>query len=104
MLIHSKDIIPGLILISTRSNITLTRGVGASYPCPVCLVPKNELPVLSRRAPLRTPGAMRGILNRVREMNATAAEDLLRAYGLRDVEVRVLHSASIIHCIISCTL
>jgi hypothetical protein len=69
--------------------MALTRGVNASYPCPTCLVPKREIPDLSLSHELRTTTSMQAIWNQGLQLNATEREDLLRSYGLRDVEVNV---------------
>jgi hypothetical protein len=68
--------------------MTLIRGVQGLYPCPVCLVPWDQLSDLSVRHVLRTAEQTQGIL---READAAqtrgAAEELLKDYGLRDVKV-----------------
>lgn len=70
-----------------RSMMALTRGVNASYPCPICLVPKEEIPHLSISHQLRTAKNMQAIWNEASELNATDKEKLLKSFGLRDVEV-----------------
>ena len=67
--------------------MALTRGVNTSYPCPVCLVPQGEIPNLSVSHPLRTREAMQAIWNQAAGMNATEREELLKSYGLWDIQV-----------------
>jgi len=67
--------------------MALTRGVNALYPCPTCLVPKGEIPNLSLSHELRTTARMQAIWNQGLQLNTTERENLLKSYGLRDVEV-----------------
>jgi len=67
--------------------MALTCGVNAFYPCPVCLVSQGEIPNLSVSHPLRTREAMQAIWNQVAGMNATEREELLKSYGLWDIQV-----------------
>ena len=74
--------------------MALTRGVNASFPCPVCLVPKEEIPNLSVTHHLRTSEEMQAVWNRASELNATEKEELLKSYGLQDVQV-IFHTVLI---------
>ncbi|PBK62835.1 hypothetical protein ARMSODRAFT_990404 [Armillaria solidipes] len=65
--------------------MTLTRGVRAHYPCPVCLVPLSNLSDLSINYPLRTTESMKEIYERAYLLSAEKAEDLLKLHGLRKV-------------------
>ena len=67
--------------------MALTRGGNASFPCPVCLVPKEEIPLLSISHRLRTSGDMEAVWRQALELNATESEALLKSYRLRDVQV-----------------
>ena len=51
--------------------MALIRGVKANYPCPICLVPKEDLSNLSNTYELRTTASMQGIWSVAQEMNAT---------------------------------
>ena len=51
--------------------MALICGVKANYPCPVCLVPKEELSNLSKMYELWTTAGMQGIWSAAQEMNAT---------------------------------
>ncbi|KAF8896734.1 hypothetical protein CPB84DRAFT_1681981 [Gymnopilus junonius] len=66
--------------------MTLIRGLGSNGPCPVCLVPPDELADLSKTFNLRTKENMMKIYKQAQELNATDKEELLKIYGLRDVE------------------
>ncbi len=67
--------------------MTLTRGVRAHYPCPVCLAPLSTLLDLSINHPLRTTESMKEIYEQACLLSAEKAEDLLKSYGLRKVPV-----------------
>jgi hypothetical protein len=69
--------------------MALVRGVKANYPCPICLVPKEELSNLSQAFEIRTADGMREVWSAAQEMNSTQREEHLRRYGLRDVEVAI---------------
>lgn len=71
----------------SRCNMALVRGQSASFPCPVCLVPKTEIMNLSVSFEARTSDAMEAIYRRAQTLNATARETLLQSVGLRDVNV-----------------
>ncbi|KAF8899527.1 hypothetical protein CPB84DRAFT_1815674 [Gymnopilus junonius] len=66
--------------------MTLIHGLGSNGPCPVCLVPPDELADLSKTFNLRTKENMMKIYKQAQELNATDKEELLKIYGLRDVE------------------
>jgi len=67
--------------------MALTRSVNASFPCPICLVPKEEIPNLAVEHTLRTMERMQAVWNQASELNMTDSENLLQSYGLRDVKV-----------------
>lgn len=69
--------------------MALIRGVKANYPCPICLVPKEELSNLSKAYELRTTADMQGIWSEAQEMNSTQREQHLQEYGLRDIQVAI---------------
>ncbi|KAF8887634.1 hypothetical protein CPB84DRAFT_1749688 [Gymnopilus junonius] len=66
--------------------MTLICGLGSNGPCPVCLVPPDELADLSKTFNLQTKENMMKIYKQAQELNATDKEELLKIYGLRDVE------------------
>jgi hypothetical protein len=67
------------------------RGIRSLFPCPICLVHKDNLSDLSHVAPRRTTDNMREIYNEARilglDRKGAQKEKLLKQYGLRDVEV-----------------
>lgn len=67
--------------------MTLIRGLGSYAPCPVCLVPGDKLADLSETFELRTKDKMEEIYNKAQELNAEGKEELLKKFGLRDIEV-----------------
>ena len=69
--------------------MALIRGIKANYPCPICLVPKEELSNLSKVYELRTTADMQGIWSEAQEMNSTQREQHLQEYGLRDIQVAI---------------
>jgi len=70
-----------------RCFMALTRGVKALYPCPVCLVPREELSNVSQSFPLRTTSRMREIWEEGQRLNLGEREAHLKQFGLRDVQV-----------------
>jgi Plavaka transposase len=70
-----------------RGMISMTRGVNSKVPCPVCLVPDNELHNLGSSYPLRTTDEMRNIYESTKNMSVTDKEAKLKSYGLRDIHV-----------------
>lgn len=65
----------------------MIRGVNSNFPCPICLVPGKELSDLSKVHPLRTTDTMRAVLASTVNMNAGQKEEVLKGFGLRDIEV-----------------
>ena len=73
-----------------RCIMALIRGgVFSLYPCPRCLVHKDKLGDLSKTAELRTEERMKEVLETARSQRLrTEKEEILKGYGLRDVDVR----------------
>lgn len=67
--------------------ISLTRGVKANAPCPVCLAPKEKILDLSEPFTLRTTMNTQALLAEVRNLNPTRKEVRLKAAGIRDLQV-----------------
>ena len=66
--------------------MALTRGAKCKFPCPVCLVPREELhkgAVYARR----TTQTMKEVYNRAKDMSKAEEEQLLKSFGLRGIEV-----------------
>ncbi|KAJ7241737.1 hypothetical protein C8J57DRAFT_1726504 [Mycena rebaudengoi] len=63
------------------------RSAAAKYPCPKCLVPQDRLCELTKRFQLRTPTAMKAVLEKALGKNTKKAkEEVLKGSGLHDVE------------------
>jgi len=68
--------------------MTLIRGINSHYPCPVCLVPAEDLSNLSKVYPLRTTEKMKEVYETAQRAETIAAKEaILKDYGLRNVEV-----------------
>ncbi|KAF8953785.1 hypothetical protein BDZ97DRAFT_1767154 [Flammula alnicola] len=85
-----RQIFPHILIISAdfeeQSMIALTRGGTSNFPCTICLVPKAEIPNLSKEFDMRTTQTMQEVWDRAQDMNSTDREELLKGYGLRDVK------------------
>jgi len=66
--------------------MTLTRGAKCNFPCTVCLVPIEELSKGMVYA-LRTTKTMKEVYNEAVLMLVEDRNNLLKCYGLRNVEV-----------------
>ncbi|KAF4612582.1 hypothetical protein D9613_012725 [Agrocybe pediades] len=67
--------------------VAAVRGTNAGFPCPVCLVPDEELSDLTKKFELRTSDHMQRIYETAQEMPTVAQKELtLKGFGLRDVE------------------
>ena len=67
--------------------MALTRGKDSGFPCPVCLVPGNQM-CTGAVGDLRTTESMQQIYNRADSMSsADEREKLLKSYSLRHVQV-----------------
>ncbi|KAG1841947.1 hypothetical protein F4604DRAFT_1828380 [Suillus subluteus] len=64
--------------------MSLIRGVQCKCPCPVCLVPLNELHDLSKTFPIRSAKDAQAALD-VYKHNQTQGEEVLKGLGLRPV-------------------
>jgi hypothetical protein len=67
--------------------MTLIRGLGSKSPCPICLIPRDQLTNLSETFERRTKENMWKIYEDAKVLNATDKEELLKTFGLREVEV-----------------
>jgi Plavaka transposase len=78
-----------LIFISfaNRCTIALIRGINSKFPCPICLVPGDQLTNLTDKFTLRTTESMKNVYDEAQLLNATEREKLLKEYGLRNVKV-----------------
>lgn len=68
--------------------MALIRGINSRYPCPVCLVPAEDLSNISKVYPLRTTEKMKEVYETAQMAETMAAKEaVLKDYGLRDIEV-----------------
>ena len=67
--------------------MALIRGNQGLCPCPVCLVSSKKLIKLEEHSVLRTQKATLELLAAVKERNKTQGEELLKQYGLRNLQV-----------------
>ena len=65
--------------------MTLIRGLNGLYPCPVCLVPKEQLSDTSKTWPRRNARDHQRILTQ--KFSAAVEEEALKALSLRPVTV-----------------
>ena len=71
--------------------MALIQGVNSHYPCPVCLVPSEDLSNLSKIYPLRTTETMKEVYETAQRAETMAAKEaVLKEYGLRNVEVGLI--------------
>ncbi|KAG2121427.1 hypothetical protein DEU56DRAFT_873780 [Suillus clintonianus] len=67
--------------------MALIRGLKGKFPCPICLVPRDEQSVLSHELRLRTSAESEETLQLARaKKSKKEREKLLKTYSLRDVE------------------
>ncbi|KAF8910223.1 hypothetical protein CPB84DRAFT_1938167 [Gymnopilus junonius] len=86
----SQWLFPIILILSAdyeeQCVMALIRGLQSYAPCPVCLIPGDELSNLSQAFELRTVEKMKQIYQEAQKMNAASKEELLKKYELRDVE------------------
>jgi hypothetical protein len=67
--------------------MTLIHGLGSKAPCPIYLVPADQLTNLSETFEQCTKENMQKIYEDAKELNAMDKEELLKTFGLWKVEV-----------------
>ncbi|KAG2132824.1 uncharacterized protein EDB93DRAFT_1242892 [Suillus bovinus] len=91
---------PVILILSAdyeeQCMMSLIRGVQCKCPCPVCLVPLNELSDLSKTFAIRTAKDAQDALA-VYKRSKTQGEELLKSLGLRAVERDLNHFSTVIH-------
>lgn len=70
-----------------RCVMSLIRGLKGLCPCPKCLIPQDKLSDFTEKYDLRTQESTQNIFQEARDLGATAKDDFLKKYGLRDVQV-----------------
>lgn len=67
--------------------MALIRGLQSKFPCPICLIPKDQLSKL-QVYPAQYPAQSQAIVSSARDAsNAKERERILKEYSLRDVDV-----------------
>jgi hypothetical protein len=64
------------------------RNSRSNHPCPKCLVHHDDLHKLFKCSGRRTSEAMQQVLTKAAKLNTTQREELLKAYGLHNFQVR----------------
>ena len=73
--------------------MSLTRGRTSNFPCTRCLIPHDDQGVYPPvRANARTSTTSREIIEEARLLPVGKQEELLKSFGLRDVDVCVILS------------
>jgi hypothetical protein len=67
--------------------MSLIRGLKGLCPCPKCLIPQDKLSDFTEKYDLRTQESTQNIFQEARDLGATAKDEFLKKYGLRDVQV-----------------
>jgi hypothetical protein len=76
------------LTIIYRCVMSLTRGVMSLWPCPICLIPRDELWDTSKQYTRRISDTSRDIVLAAQEMDThEEQEELLKQHGLRNVTV-----------------
>jgi hypothetical protein len=71
--------------------MSLIRGFRGKFPCPICLVPGDELADISKTWPQWTAAHTQELLNNARGLNKTDRENLLSKNGIRNINVSFLN-------------
>ena len=80
-------------LTCSRCVMSLIRGLGGKFPCPICMVPRDMQSHFSDKHPLRTSSQSQTMLNAARATSsAKERERQLKASSLRDIEVWCFYS------------
>jgi hypothetical protein len=68
--------------------MSLIRGVGSKFPCPICLVPQGQLINPAKIYNLRTTESIIAVVQKARQQSTVAeGEDILKNHGLRGINV-----------------
>ena len=72
--------------------MSLIRGANGLFPCPICLVPKDQLMMIWRKFEKRTGAKALQLLAEARAAPTLSnAEAILKSWSLRDVDVCVVY-------------
>ena len=65
----------------------LNRGFMGLQPCPICHVPKDQLHDCAKSWPCRTGLETQKLITDAQALNATQGEEILKANGIRPIDV-----------------
>ncbi|TFK46324.1 hypothetical protein OE88DRAFT_1715060 [Heliocybe sulcata] len=87
---ETRHLFPAILILTAdyeeQSVMALIRGAKALHPCPICLIPAEEILDLSRTWPLRTTSTMMQEYEKAQTMNKTDADQHLKQFGLRAID------------------
>ena len=66
------------------------RGGRGKRPCPICLVPKENLSDVSTTWPLKTVKHTKQIIDQANTLNTKEGEKLLSAFGIHNVDMSII--------------
>lgn len=70
--------------------MALIRGLQSKFPCPICLVPKDQLSKL-QAYPARHPAQSQTVVSSARDASTVKEQEkILKEYSLRNVDVSYL--------------
>ena len=73
--------------------MSLTRGPKSKFPCTRCLIPANKQGTYPpERADPRTSADTQEIVQNARSLGSGDQEELLKSFGLRDIDVHAIFS------------
>jgi hypothetical protein len=70
--------------------MVLIRGTQGNFPCPICLVPRDDQSDLTKVYAIQTSKQSKDLYETGLGLTAAAREDLLKTESLRNVEVHIL--------------
>jgi hypothetical protein len=76
----------------SRCVMALIRGLQSNFPCPICLIPKDQLSKL-QGYPARDPAQSQATVSSARDAsNVKERERILKEYSLHNVDVSYIIS------------
>jgi hypothetical protein len=88
----------------TRTVMALTRGSSSNFPCPICIVHRDQLADHTTTWPLRTATQVQKLVQKARGLTSPQdRETLLSTQGLRDIDVseRLIYFLLVFHAPLS---
>ncbi|KAK7677045.1 hypothetical protein QCA50_020010 [Cerrena zonata] len=69
-----------------QGMVSATRGTNSNFPCPICLIPADQLFNLLQDYPIRTALISEALVKQARILSREDGEELLKSYGLQDID------------------